>query len=973
MKNLFLFLFFPLLLFSKKDPSAIYSCAPVETKVLTVEEMYTVRDGDYFTGSTWNTGRVPSETDIIDIRHKLTSNNRVIRRKNRTTGKRGGIKFLNIDESRFVGSGMEVPNSDVGLEVLGDGQLILEGDKKTSWTNAIGSVKKGATSFQVADASGWSVGDVIVMVPTETPPYELNQNSGDYYIQGLDWNDATNKPIDPFGEKFEELTITSISGNLISIAQALKYDHLEVIATNGARKWTAEVMNLTRSFVIEGTEKGRAHVFIRSNKPQYISYVENRFTGPRKPGLKSGKVEGRYPWHLHHNMDASRGSLFLGVSTHHTGNHAYVFHKSFGITARDCIGYNTFNTPFWWDFQEDSRDIFYDHDIAARVNYNGVENNSGFYIGSSDNNRAENNVVVYAHNGDPHQQGGYVWFANDEGEWLFKNNLAHSNMSGFFTWQNSNRRHFIENYDSYNNVLAGELGAYGNTYIFRGGYHYRSPWHTEATQDNTNPHWMDITFDAGGREYGIKFLSSPFTANDLKTNIFVRTIHKGHTKTPVLVSTQFFNAQENGKKIIWLIDPVIEGIQPTVSNAFATGSMYGSQLIVQKGNSATLYEQAGQRSIPASKPQRWGTGMGLIQQIFNDANLKNEVVKREITQIKDAQLSFDVDRSITGVHYNVTSDQFSMRYSGFIEPQYSELTYFEAHAAGGVRLWIDNKLVLDRWGDDDDWDAWKTSSAVTLEAGKKYAFRFEHVNTGGRRGVELYWRSASIPRGTMIPQSQLYFDNGDTPSPVNTPPKVNAGADQIITDTFTVLNGTVADDKPGISGAWSQISGPSAAKFELQSDFWKVRITGLKTGEYTFRLSAKDSEGLTASDDMKVTVVAKPPIDSCKIFVEKDYLFLNPDVAAAVLRGDFTSGLQHWERHGKYELNPDGSYKRKINLKCAVVYKSVEKSGSVNCTNGVMISAKIEAGRFMGASQSTADALAIQELNRVLSKCDCLK
>src|SRR5262249_10156377 len=44
-----------------------------------------------------------------------------------------------------------------------------------------------------------------------------------------------------------------------------------------------------------------------------------------------------------------------------------------------------------------------------------------------------------------------------------------------------------------------------------------------------------------------------------------------------------------------------------------------------------------------------------------------------------------------------------------------------------------------------------------------------------------------------------------------------------------------------------------------------------------------------------------PKILSEENFCEKDYLFSNPNVAAAVQRGEFRSGFEHWISIGKQE------------------------------------------------------------------------
>ncbi|RYF37378.1 MAG: hypothetical protein EON97_01305, partial [Chitinophagaceae bacterium] len=78
------------------------------------------------------------------------------------------IQFININENRFIGSGHDVIDGDVGLWTMGAGQLDISGARKKCWTRTTGSVTRGATSFTVQDATAWNVGDTIFIVPTDT-------------------------------------------------------------------------------------------------------------------------------------------------------------------------------------------------------------------------------------------------------------------------------------------------------------------------------------------------------------------------------------------------------------------------------------------------------------------------------------------------------------------------------------------------------------------------------------------------------------------------------------------------------------------------------------------------------------------------------------------------------------------------------------------------------------------------------------
>jgi predicted esterase len=91
----------------------------------------------------------------------------------------------------------------------------------------------------------------------------------------------------------------------------------------------------------------------------------------------------------------------------------------------------------------------------------------------------------------------------------------------------------------------------------------------------------------------------------------------------------------------------------------------------------------------------------------------------------------------------------------------------------------------------------------------------------------------------------------------NKPPVVSAGTDKSITlPTNTLsISGTASDSDGSIASvSWSKINGPSASMSGTSS--LTLGLSNLVEGTYTFRLTAKDNAGATASDDVLVYVKA---------------------------------------------------------------------------------------------------------------------
>lgn len=104
--------------------------------------------------------------------------------------------------------------------------------------------------------------------------------------------------------------------------------------------------------------------------------------------------------------------------------------------------------------------------------------------------------------------------------------------------------------------------------------------------------------------------------------------------------------------------------------------------------------------------------------------------------------------------------------------------------------------------------------------------------------------------------------NPGTP-PVNKPPTANAGIDKSI--TLPVNNTSLAGSGVDVDGtissySWVKVTGGAATIGSPTNS--TTGITGLTQGEYLFRLTVKDNGGLTASDDVKVTVNPTAPTPS---------------------------------------------------------------------------------------------------------------
>lgn len=374
------------------------------------------------------------------------------------------LRFEGVDESSFVGGGMEVLDTDVGLWVVGEGQLDIVGSPRAGWN-------------RTGTDPTWQQGDEILVAPT---------------AEGDSATFAAFTPGDP---------VPSVE--------------------HAGETYSAEVFNLTRNVRIEGAGDGevnqagggRAHIWINSIRPQTIRYAELRHLGPRQVGTDNPTqgVMGRYPLHFHRNEDGSRGSLVEGVVVRDSGHRAFVPHNSHGITFRDTIAYNVFDDPYWWDpddtghagpVENATNDLVYEHAMAAYVRADPAFRGytlGGFLLGEGRNLSVTDSVAVGVQGNV--NSSGFHWPAsangNEHNKWTFQNNVAHNNSTdGIFVWQNDDNDHLIEDFVAYRNGELGvDHGAYVNQYQYDGLVLFSNGRAGIRSRAVGSQHWGNIDTD----------------------------------------------------------------------------------------------------------------------------------------------------------------------------------------------------------------------------------------------------------------------------------------------------------------------------------------------------------------------------------------------------------------------------------------------------------------------------------------------
>ena len=144
-------------------------------------------------------------------------------------------------------------------------------------------------------------------------------------------------------------------------------------------------------------------------------------------------------------------------------------------------------------------------------------------------------------------------------------------------------------------------------------------------------------------------------------------------------------------------------------------------------------------------------GNGLKGEYYDNKDFSNLKLTRT-----DERVDFDwKDKS---PHSSMSTDTFSARWTGQVEPLFSETYDFHTTSDDRVCLWVDNQLIVDKFVNRR---STQDTATIDLVAGKKYDIRMEYYENSSNANASLAWSSDSQPL-EIIPSSQLYSKFNDT-------------------------------------------------------------------------------------------------------------------------------------------------------------------------------------------------------------------
>ena len=207
----------------------------------------------------------------------------------------------------------------------------------------------------------------------------------------------------------------------------------------------------------------------------------------------------------------------------------------------------------------------------------------------------------------------------------------------------------------------------------------------------------------------------------------------------------------------------------------------------------------------------------------------------------DATVNFDWAAGSPGFG-GLGTNNYSVRWSGQLEPRYDETYTFYVTADDGATLWVNDRLIVSRL-----FAATPAQMAgqIALQANQRVNLRLEFIEKTNKASIRLEWASATQAR-EVVPQSQLY--------PTTMAPERGS----ILREHWANLPGTAITNLTGAANYPNKPDGRELfLSFECLQPNWATnvgtRLSGYlmpqTNGIYTFAVAASDRAELWLSAD----------------------------------------------------------------------------------------------------------------------------
>ncbi len=338
------------------------------------------------------------------------------------------------------------------------------------------------------------------------------------------------------------------------------------------------------------------------------------------------------------------------------------------------------------------------------------------------------------------------------------------------------------------------------------------------------------------------FFRIHFTANDkggLSKTIF-RDVLPQKTQFTITSEPTGLEINIDGKIVTTpFVVTSVEGIRRiaiAIDNQFVNNELYAFDRWSDDSTDPIYTFLAGEKNVITARFKKVtlaiGNGTGLLGNYYEGMRDAAFETVPELVRV-DTVVNFDWALGAPGL--GLPADFFAVRWEGRVQPPLSGKYFFHAVGDDGVRLWVDDQLIVNQWIPQE---ATEVTGSIDLEGGKKYKIRFEFFEDGGLAVARLLWSTDKLPK-QIIPKSQLFPMSAPTiprgesyatrlsPNPANNLLNLEIGSKIFDKITWLIFDAQGKEMGRGVGNV-----SPGANVFELD-------ITNLASGAYFIKVNGR--------------------------------------------------------------------------------------------------------------------------------------
>lgn len=280
----------------------------------------------------------------------------------------------------------------------------------------------------------------------------------------------------------------------------------------------------------------------------------------------------------------------------------------------------------------------------------------------------------------------------------------------------------------------------------------------------------------------------------------------------------------------------LDGTTPTTNSILYTGPFVLTQgAVLQAVAAAPGFVTSGPAEASFINSSAIGNGTGLFGAYYGNHSSTNPYSGSPTMMQTDAVVDFTWTAGPGG---GIAETNFTVRWTGCVQPQYNETYTFYATADDGVRLWVNGQQLINGWVDQAPTTY---QGSIALQAQQLYNIEMDYYQDGGGATARLQWSSPSTIEA-VIPTSQLYPYTNPPPSIVIASPTNNA--------TYTAsASVTIAANADAPYNPITQVSFYANSNLvgTVTNVPYTVTATGLGAGAYVLTAVAVDGSGLSST------------------------------------------------------------------------------------------------------------------------------